>query len=396
VSSSALNTQLADQIIDSISDVIGPGPAGLHEPKFHGNEWLYLKECLDTTYVSSVGSFVEQFENDLARYTGAKHAISVINGTSALHIALLLAGVKKDDEVLIPDLTFVATANAVAYCNAVPHFVDSEEITLGIDTAKLRDYLNKNTEKKAGFCVNKITGRIIRTLVPMHTFGHPVDVEGCLSIAKDFNLTLVEDAAESLGSFYQEQHTGTFGLLGILSFNGNKTITSGGGGAILTNDSSLAKHAKHLTTTARTMHDWEYRHNEVGYNYRLPNLNAALGCAQLEQLPLKLKIKRELTDRYRKAFSLVSGVKLVSEPANCFSNYWLQALLLDKEDIEQRDFILAKTNEAGFMTRPVWTLMHELEPFKNNPKMDVECAISLSKRLINFPSNSIIREVGSA
>ncbi len=270
-------TNLAEQVVTAISAVVGPGPASLHEPSFIGNEWLYLKECLDSTFVSSVGKFVDRFELDLANFTGAKHAVAVVNGTAALHIALKLAGVKAGDEVLIPALTFIATANAVTYCNATPHFVDSEVHTLGVDATKLRDYLISHTEQHAGQCVNRTTGQVIRALVPMHTFGHPVDVEGLLAIAHDFNIALVEDAAESLGSYYHGQHTSTIGLLGTLSFNGNKTITTGGGGAILTNDGALARHAKHLTTTAKLHHTWEYRHDEIGYNYRLPNLNAALG-----------------------------------------------------------------------------------------------------------------------
>ena len=381
-------TNLAEQVVTAISAVVGPGPASLHEPSFIGNEWLYLKECLDSTFVSSVGKFVDRFELDLANFTGAKHAVAVVNGTAALHIALKLAGVKAGDEVLIPALTFIATANAVTYCNATPHFIDSEVHTLGLDAAKLRDYLISHTEQRTGQCVNRATGKVICALVPMHTFGHPVDVEGLLAIAHDFNIALVEDAAESLGSTYQGQHTGTFGLLGTLSFNGNKTITTGGGGAILTNDAALARHAKHLTTTAKLPHAWEYRHDEIGYNYRLPNLNAALGCAQLEQLPAMLAAKRELFERYQTAFVAVQGVKLMAEPDQSQSNYWLQTLLLDADHEDQRDVVLKTTNDAGFMTRPAWILMHELAPFKDCPRMDLAMARSLTQRLINIPSSS--------
>ena len=381
---------LAEQIVSAIQEAIGPSPAMLHEPSFAGNEWRYLKECLDSTYVSSVGEFVDRFEQDLAQYTGAKHAVAVVNGTAALHIALKLAGVQTGDEVLMPALTFVATANAVAYCNATPHFVDSEARTLGVDAAKLREYLNEHTNQINGLCVNRNTGRIIRALVPMHTFGHPVDVEGMLALERDFNLALVEDAAESLGSTYLGQHTGTFGLLGTLSFNGNKTITTGGGGAILTNNETLAKRAKHLTTTAKLPHAWEYRHDEIGYNYRLPNLNAALGCAQLEQLPAMLKAKRKLFQRYQSAFASLQGVTLMTEPENCQSNYWLQTLLLDVDQSNQRDDVLAVTNANKYMTRPAWILMDELPPFKDCPSMDLPMAIALSKRLINIPSSSIL------
>ncbi len=376
-----------EQVVDTIRAVVGLGPVPLHEPRFVGNEWLYLKECLDSTFVSSVGKFVDRFEADLAVFTGAKHVVAVVNGTAALHIALKLAGVKVDDEVLIPALTFVATANAVTYCGATPHFVDSETHTFGVDSEKLRDYLTSHTEQHSGQCFNRATGRVIRALLPMHTFGHPVDLDGLMAVARDFNLALVEDAAESLGSYYHGQHTGTFGQMGTLSFNGNKTITTGGGGAILTNDPELARHAKHLTTTAKLPHAWEYQHDEIGYNYRLPNLNAALGCAQLEQLPDMLTSKRELFQRYQAAFATVPGVKLMREPEQCRSNYWLQTLVLDSELADQRRKVLQATNDAGFMTRPVWALMHELTPFKNCPHMDLACAQSLSQRLINIPSS---------
>lgn len=376
------------KVISALRSVLGDETVALHEPSFKGNEWLYLKECLDSTFVSSAGKFVDRFELELASFTGAKHAVAVVNGTAALHIALKLAGVKPDDEVLIPALTFVATANAVAYCNATPHFVDSEAIALGVDSAKLRDYLVKHTEQRSGHCINRASGRVIRALVPMHTFGHPVDVDGLLAIAYDFKIALVEDAAESLGSYHRGQHTGTFGLLGTLSFNGNKTITTGGGGAILTNDATLARLAKHLTTTAKLSHAWEFRHDEVGYNYRMPNLNAALGCAQLEQLPAMLAAKRELFGRYRTAFAQVPGIKLMAEPAHCKSNYWLQTLLLDNDHADERDAVLKATNDAGFMTRPAWVLMHELVPFQNCPRMDLAMAQSLIQRLINIPSSS--------
>ncbi len=379
---------LAEQVVAAIRSVVGSGPVPLHEPSFIGNEWLYLKECLDSTYVSSVGKFVDRFESDLAAFTGAKHVVAVVNGTAALHIALKLAGVKAGDEVLIPALTFVATSNAVTYCSATPHFVDSEPRTLGVDAEKLRDYLSSHTEKHAGHCVNRATRRIIRALVPMHTFGHPVELDRLLAVAHDFNLALVEDAAESLGSYYRGRHTGTFGLIGTLSFNGNKTITTGGGGAILTNDKDLASHAKHLTTTAKLPHAWEYRHDEIGFNYRLPNLNAALGCAQLEQLPAMLVAKRELFHRYRTVFSPLAGVKLIAEPEGCQSNYWLQTLALDAEWAAQRDVLLKITNAAGFMTRPAWALMHELTPFKDCPRMDLAGAQLLSQCLINIPSSS--------
>ena len=380
----------ANQVVQAIRRVTGNGGVMLHEPDFSGNEWCYLKECLDSTFVSSVGKFVDRFETDLCALTGAKFAVAVVNGTAALHIALKLAGVLPGDEVLMPSLTFVATANAVTYCGANPHFVDSEEKTLGIDAEKLRTYLGVCTEERSGKCTNRRTGQVIRALVPMHTFGHPSDLNGLRAVAEDFHLALVEDAAESLGSYYRGRHTGTFGLLGTLSFNGNKVITTGGGGAILTDDERLARHAKHLTTTAKIPHAWEYRHDEIGYNYRMPNLNAALGCAQLEQLPSFLVAKRALFQRYQEAFAPVAGIKLMAEPEHCKSNYWLQTLLLDNPDTVERDAILQATNAKGLMTRPAWELLHRLAAFTDCPRMGLPNAESLFRRLINIPSGATL------
>jgi aminotransferase in exopolysaccharide biosynthesis len=380
---------LADKITTILKELF-PEPVVLHEPTFNGNEWNYVKQCLDTGWVSTAGTFVDRFESDLSAFSGAKYAVAMVNGSCALHIALQLAGVKPGDEVLVPALTFVATANAVSYCGATPHFVDSEEDTLGVDPNGLREYLEDITEIRDGQCINRNTGCVIRALVPMHTFGHPVDIEGVLAVARDFKLALVEDAAESLGSTYQQRHTGTFGLMGVLSFNGNKTITTGGGGAILTNDEELAKRAKHLTTTAKVPHRWSYVHDEIAYNYRLPNINAALGCAQLEQLGEILKAKRELFGRYKRAFENVPQMSVVDEPASCRSNYWLQTLLLDESVSNERDTLLAATNDAGLMTRPVWTLMHRLLPYQKCPKMKLSVAESLEKRLINLPSSEYL------
>ena len=388
MSTETAHAGLPQQVVDAVRSVVGPGPVALHEPWFAGNEWAYLKECLDTTFVSSVGKYVDRFEAELAEYTGASRAVAVVNGTAALHVALRLAGVQPGDEVVIPTLTFVATATAVAYCGATPHFADSEERTLGLDPQALREHLQRIAEVRSGQCVNRATGRVIRALVPMHTFGHAVDVEGVLAVARDFHMLLVEDAAESLGSTYHGRHTGTFGVMGTLSFNGNKTITTGGGGAVLFNDLELAKRAKHLTTTAKIPHRWEYRHDEVGYNYRLPNINAALGCAQLEQLPGFLEAKRRIFERYQSAFARVRSARLVAEPEGCRSNYWLQTLLLDEGDASQRDAILSATNDAGLMTRPSWTLMHQLAPYSAGPRMELPGAESLARRLINLPSSA--------
>jgi aminotransferase in exopolysaccharide biosynthesis len=378
----------APRILEAIRTVVGAGPVALHEPHFGGNEWRYLKECLDSTYVSSVGTYVDRFEAELAGYTGVRHAIAVVNGTAALHVALRLAGVQAGDEVLVPALTFVATTNAVSYCGATPHFVDSEERTLGVDPRALRAYLSSTAELRHGTCVNRHTGRAIRVLVPMHVFGHPADIDGLLAVAHDFALVVIEDAAEALGSFYHGVHTGSFGLLGTLSFNGNKTITTGGGGAILTNDAQLARAAKHLTTTAKVPHRWEYRHDTVGFNYRLPNLNAALGCAQLEQLPGLLAAKRRLHERYATAFAAVSGVTLLREPAGCRSNYWLQTLLLDPAHAAERDEVLALTNDSGFMTRPVWVPNHRLPVYQHCPRMPLAVAESLERRIVSVPSSA--------
>lgn len=376
------------EVVNAIARAIGEAPAVLHEPQFAGNEWEYLKECLDSTFVSSVGKFVDRFEKDLADYTGARYSVAVVNGTAALHIALKLAGVQAGDEVLTSALTFVATANAVSYCNAIPHFVDCEEATLGMSAMALREHLQSVAELRHGVCINRRTGRPIRAIVPMHTFGHPVDLDGLMAVAQDFKLVMVEDAAESLGSFYHGRHTGTFGRMGTLSFNGNKTITTGGGGAIITDDEALARHAKHLTTTAKLPHRWAYEHDEVGYNYRMPNLNAALGCAQLEQLPGMLSAKRQLFDAYRKACADLPGMHIVREPACSQSNFWLQTLKLERENMALRDAILEATNAAGYMTRPIWRPMHKLQPYAGCPRMDLTATSSLEQRLINLPSSA--------
>lgn len=378
----------AAQVVGAIAAVVGKAPAALHEPRFSGREWQYVKECLDSTFVSSVGKFVDRFEAELASFTGARHVIAVVNGTAALHIALKLAGVQHGDEVLVPSLTFVATANAVSYCGATPHFADCESATLGLAAGPLREYLGSISEMRDGVCINRHTDRPIRALVPMHTFGHPVDVDGLLAVAHDFRLVLIEDAAESLGSLYHGRHTGTFGSMGTLSFNGNKTITTGGGGAIITNNELLAAKAKHLTTTAKLPHRWAYEHDEVGYNYRMPNLNAALGCAQLEQLPGFLRDKRRLFHSYRTAFAGLPGMHIIDEPPNCRSNFWLQTLRLESDNLALRDAILDTTAAAGYMTRPIWTPMHKMLPYADCPRMPMTATTSLEQSLINLPSSA--------
>lgn len=362
----------------------------LHEPRFCGSEWQYVKECIDTGWVSSVGAYVDRFEQQLAAYTGVKRAVACVNGTAALHMCLLLAGVKPGDEVLVPALTFVATANAVSYCGAVPHFIDSEPTTLGMDPSKLSAYLDETADIRNNVCVNKITSRPIRAIVPMHTFGHPADMDGLGAIARRFGITMIEDAAESLGSFYKGKHTGNYSFAAALSFNGNKVITTGGGGAVLTNDEELGKIAKHLTTTARISHPWEIAHDFIGYNYRMPNINAALGCAQLEQLPMFIEQKRRLAERYRIAFETVEGVSFFTEPHNTQSNYWLNTLLLDDEHKNQRDSLLEYLNKNGVHSRPAWTLMHRLPMYHNCPRMDMSVAENLAARIINIPSSVVL------
>lgn len=365
-------------------------PVPLHEPQFGGNEWEYVKNCIDTGWVSTAGSYVSRFEKLLQDFTGAPHAIAVVNGTAALQIALQLAGVRPGDEVLTPALSFVAAANAISYCGGIPHFIDSEVATLGADPAALADYLGAISKMSGNVCTNRITGRPLRAVVPMHTFGHPVALDGFLDLCNRFRLSLVEDAAESLGSYYGSRHTGTFGLLGTLSFNGNKIITTGGGGAILTSDTKLAQHARHLTTTAKVAHRWSLSHDELGYNYRLPNINAALGCAQLEQISVFLDAKRQLALRYKNEFKGVAGVSMFSEPPGCRSNYWLNVLLLDSPSQSALDALLQTTNEAGIMTRPAWALMHQLPMYANCPQMSLAVAEDLAIRLLNLPSSAVL------
>lgn len=383
-------TDLAEAILTTIKKVLSPKRAaiGLHEPLFKGKEWEYVKECLDTGWVSSVGKFVDQFEKKLAEYTGVKRAIAVVNGTCALHLALKLAGVKTGYEVIVPTLTFVATANAVSFTGATPHFVDSEESTLGLDPNKLEIYLNKISEIRNDACYNKLTGKRIAAVVPMHVFGHPVDLDPLFEVCKNFKLFLIEDAAESLGSFYRGKHTGNWGKLSVLSFNGNKIITTGGGGAILTNDPSIADRAKHLSTTAKIPHKWEYNHNEIGYNYRLPNINAALGCAQIENLPKFIEEKRNLAKRYQSAFENIQGIHFFIEPTHAKSNYWLNTILLEQGLENERNTVLQTLNDNGIQARPVWTLLHKLPMYKDCPKMDLTTAKSLEARLINIPSSA--------
>jgi perosamine synthetase len=377
-----------DKIIQTIKKLTDKDFNPLHAPVFSGNEEKYLVDCVRSNFVSSVGEYVDRFEGMLAEFTGAASAVVAVNGTAALQVALRLVGVEPNDEVLIPALSFVATANAVSYIGAVPHFVDVEEKTLGIDPEALDEYLSHTVTIKDGQACNARTGRRIKAVVPMHTFGHPVDMDPLLESAKRYKIEVVEDAAESLGSYYKGVHTGNFGRIAALSFNGNKIITTGGGGAIITNDETLAKTAKHMTTTAKVPHRWEYMHDMVGYNFRMPALNAALGCAQLEQLPGFIEKKRRLAGYYEEAFAGLEGVRFFTEPEYAKSNYWLNVLLLDTPDLSLRDEILRKTNESGIMTRPVWRLLSTLDMYKECPSMELPVSRHLERRIINIPSSA--------
>ena len=357
----------------------------LHAATFAGNEKKYLAECIDTTYVSSVGEFVNRFEADIAAYTGAAKAVVCVNGTNALHMALMLVGVERGDEVITQPLTFIATANAISYCGACPVFVDVDRDTMGLSPSKMRQWLEQNAEIRQNSCYNKQTGRRIGACVPMHTFGHPVHLDELVDLCIAWRIELVEDAAESLGSFYKGRHTGTFGRIGILSFNGNKTITTGGGGMMLFRDEEFAAHAKHLTTQAKIPHRWEFRHDHIGYNYRMPNINAALGCAQLEELPRFLQSKRETAAAYEAYFAGHPDIRFISEPQGTTSNYWLCALLL--KDTRMRNAFLQETNDNGVMTRPIWELMNRLPMFEQMQCGDLSNAEFLADRIVNIPSS---------
>jgi len=357
----------------------------LHEPIFFGNEKKYLIDAVDSTFVSSVGAYVDKFEDMMCEITGAKYAIALVNGTNALHLSLLLAGVEKDDEVLVQSLTFIATANAISYCNATPNFVDVDKETLGLSPSLLKEYLDEIAEMRDGRCFNKITGKRISACVPMHTFGFPLYIDELVDLCNEYNIPVVEDAAESLGSYYKGKHTGTFGLLGVFSFNGNKIVTAGGGGCIITNDESIAIKAKHLSTQAKIPHKWEYKHDYIGYNYRMPNLNAALACAQLEKLDLYVDNKRELSDLYYEFLKENKSLDLLREIKNARANHWLNAVVL--EDKKERDNFLTFTNENGIMTRPIWGLMNKLEMFKDCPHAELSNAEWLEDRVVNITSS---------
>ena len=377
-----------ESTLDFIRNIYGSeGVIPLHEPRFIGNEKKYLNSCIDSTIVSSNGKFVDEFEEKIAKYTGAKYAVATCNGTAALHIALILANVTNNDEVITQPLTFVATCNAISYCGADPIFVDVDKDSMGLSPSALQTYLEKNTTLQNENCINNNTGKIIKACMPMHTFGHPCKIDEIKEICDKYKIIIVEDAAESLGSFYKDKHAGTFGQMGVISFNGNKIITSGGGGCILTNDEILAKRAKHITTTAKVPHKWEYIHDVLGYNYRMPNLNAALLVAQLENLDLFLKSKRELAMIYKSFFS-DKECNFFEEPIQSKSNYWLNIIIL--KDVEQRDLFLNLAHSKGILVRPIWNLMNKLSIYKNSQCDDLVNAEWFEKRVINIPSSIVL------
>jgi aminotransferase in exopolysaccharide biosynthesis len=356
----------------------------LHEPCFRGKENEYVNAAIDSTFVSSVGEFVERFEEMIKNIVGARCAVATVNGTSALHVALKLAGVESGNEVITQPVSFVATANAISYCGAKPVFLDVERETLGLNPDALSNFFESHCELIEGECFNKISGKKIAACVPMHTFGHPCRIDRICHICNEFNVPVVEDAAESLGSIYASKQTGSFGLLGIFSLNGNKTVTSGGGGVIVTNDENIAQSAKHIITTAKAPHPYEYIHDTIGYNYRMPNINAALACAQLEQLGFIIEKKRELARIYKEFFKTV-GVEFVEEPENAVSNYWLNAIVLQTRD--QRDGFLKKTNGVKVMTRPIWRLLSKLDMYENCQTDSLKNSQWLEERVVNIPSS---------
>tara|TARA_Y100000389_G_scaffold167531_1_gene172759 strand:- start:5892 stop:7055 length:1164 start_codon:yes stop_codon:yes gene_type:complete len=365
-------------------EIFGYGFIPLHKPIFIGNEKKYLIECIDSNYVSSVGERVTEFEKKVAKFIGSKYAVATVNGTNALYIAIKLSGVKYGDEVITQALTFVATCNAISYVGAKPIFIDVDKDTMGLSPSALNKFLTKNAERRLDGTYNKKTGKKISACVPMHTFGFPCRIKQISSICKKWNIALVEDAAESLGSYIGKKHTGTFSLISSLSFNGNKIITTGGGGMIITNDLNLARRAKHITTTAKIPHSYEYIHDEIGYNYRMPNLNAALGCAQMEYLKKILSIKKELSNRWR-TFFVKQKINIVKPLKDYKANYWLNTIVLKSK--KDREKFLKSTNKKGVMTRPIWRLMSELNMFRDCQNDGLKNSLWLQDRVVNIPSS---------
>lgn len=362
-------------------------PIQLHEPHLGEREWEYVKKCLDSGWVSYLGQYVEQFEKMLSDYTSVEHVLSVVNGTAALHLGLMAAGVRRQDEVLVPAMTFVATANAVAYLDAVPHFTDINAETLGVCPQKLNAYLEQTCEMRNGECINKKTGRRISALIAVHALGHPVDLDALNAVCRKYGIMLIEDAAEALGTLYKGTHVGGRGHLAVLSFNGNKIITTGGGGALLTNDGALFEKARHLATTAKVPHPWKMDHDQVGYNYRLPNINAALGCAQMERIHDFIRRKRALAQKYAIAFKDAPGARFQHEPRHSTSNYWLNALVLNPETLMEKEALISAGHDCGIKLRPSWRLLHRLPMFSHCPKMELATAEHIEAALITLPSS---------
>lgn len=385
------NKYYVDKFYSSLIEVLDEKkkPFFLHEPSLGQIEKKYLNNCLSSKMISTAGYFTKKFEEDLKKFTKAKYALTLINGTSALHLSIISLGIKKNEEILLPSLTFVATGNSILYNNSIPHFIDVED-NLTIDFDKLEIYLKKISKMKNGKCYNKKTGRYIRAIIPMHTFGHVCDVKKLKRLSKNFNLFIIEDAAEALGSFQKKKHAGTFGDVGILSFNGNKILTTGMGGAILTNNQKIYFKAKHLAATAKVQSKWDYIHDELGYNYRLPSLNASLGCAQLKKIHILLQNKRKLFKKYQLSFSKLEFIKILKEPIGNKSNYWLQTVILNKSHKHLLKPILQKCYEEKIYLRPSWKPLHRLNFFKNYPKMNLDNTNSLFERVINLPSSSFL------
>ena len=383
----SFNSKYIHEIVRLIKVNFKRTKMSLHEPYFYGNEWKYLKNCLDFNEVSTIGKYVNNFEGMLCDYTKSKYSISTINGTSALHAAMVLLNISLNDEVLMPAFNFVATANAAIYLGDNQIFIYIEKKTLGIDPEKLKLFLKKNTYQHNKQCINKKNNKVIKALVLLHTFGHPSNISEILKIVKDNNIKLIEDAAEAIGSKYYDKHVGTFGDLGIISFNGNKTITTGGGGAILTNSSALAKKAKHITTTSKIMHPWKYNHDQIGFNYRMPNINAAIGCAQLEQLEGFIKKKRMLFSKYKTIFSEVKNIEIFEEPKNCRSNYWLNVLIFKKMNESDKNKFISLCHKNNIFVRPVWELLNNLKHLKKFEKDNLLCSNEMYSKIVNLPSS---------
>lgn len=385
-----MSSSLSANIIQAVGTTIGNVTTGLHEPSFDDRDKAAMQEVIEFGYVSSVGPHLDKFEKQLQSFTDASYVVAVTNGTAALTLALLASGIKPSQEVLTPALTFVATANAIMHAGAIPHFIESDFNTLGVDTNALRAYLEKSTIIKEGHLLNTRTGRVIAAIMPVHVFGHIGDMTGLIKLAHEFNLPIIEDAAEALGSFQHGTHAGCFGICGTISFNGNKIITTGGGGAVLTNDPNLATNARHLATTAKMPHRYEYFHDRLGYNFRMPALNAALGCAQMEKLPEFLKLKKKLNDDYARNFSNIGGCDFINSPDHSQSNHWLNAIRLTPENKSARNTVLDALNEVGFGSRPIWALLNTLPHFADCPAMSLDAAEDLAARIINIPSSSFL------